>query len=104
MQAKAAVVVVVPIRKVCLVIKQEIMKRPRRDILVVVKNQFRSEQAIEQEVEWLDTILRITESNEQFCGAHELVNRNRITQKPRHILKVIRFIELPPFRFLINKN
>jgi hypothetical protein len=80
------------------------MPGPKRDILVIVKDQFLSEQAIEQEVECLNEILRNAESDEQFCIAHELVDRNRITQKPQRILKAIRFTELKPFRFLINKN
>lgn len=80
------------------------MKSAKRDILVVVKNQFRSEQAIEQEVKWLNEILRITESNEHFCMAHELVDRNRITRKPQRILKATRRIYLQRFRFLINRN
>ncbi|HEX7844200.1 MAG TPA: hypothetical protein VF476_00285 [Chitinophagaceae bacterium] len=80
------------------------MPGPKRDILVVVKDQYLSEQAIEQEVECLNEILRISETNEQFCLAHELVDRNRITAKPQRILKAIRFTELKPFRFLVNKN
>lgn len=80
------------------------MPGPKRDILVIVKDQLLSEQAIEHEVECLNEILRIAESNEQFCIVHELVDRNRITQKPQRILKAIRFTELKPFRFLINKN
>ena len=80
------------------------MPGPKRDILVIVKDQFLSEQAIEHEVECLNEILRIAESNEEFCIAHELVDRNRISHKPQRILKAIRFTELKPFRFLINKN
>ena len=80
------------------------MPGPKRDILVIVKDQFLSEQAIEQEVECLNEILRNAESDEQFCIAHELVDRNRITQKSQRILKAISFTELKPFRFLINKN
>ncbi len=80
------------------------MSSPKRDILVVVKNQFLSDDAIEHEVECLNELLRIAETNEQFCIAHELADRNRITNKPRRILKAIRFVQLQPFRFLINKN
>ena len=80
------------------------MKRPKRDILVVVKNHQHNEHAIEQEVEWLNEILYIAESEVHFCIAHELVDRNRITQKPTRILKAIRFCHLPAFRFLLNKN
>ena len=80
------------------------MKTPQRDILVLLKNGFMSEQAIEQEVGCLNELLRHTESPEEFCIAHELVNRNRITSKPHKILHAIRSSTLKPFRFLINKN
>ncbi|MBO9657389.1 MAG: hypothetical protein J7527_01045 [Chitinophagaceae bacterium] len=77
---------------------------PNRDLLVLLKNEFMSQQAIDHEVECLNDILLIAESDEHFCVAHELVDRNRITSKPARILKAIRFSELKPFRFLINKN
>lgn len=80
------------------------MNTPRRDILVVVKNQFLSERAIEQEVACLHEILRFAESHEQFCIAHELVDRNRITQRVKKILRESKYYRLRPFRFLINKN
>ena len=80
------------------------MPGPKRDILVVVKDQHLSDQAIEHEVECLNEILRLAETNEHFCIAHELVDRYRITAKPRRILKAILFTELKAFQFLINKN
>jgi hypothetical protein len=80
------------------------MKMPNRDLLVLLKSEFMSQQAIEQEVEYLNDMLRRTESDDQFCLAHELVDRNKITSKPKKILKAIRFTELKQFRFLINKN
>ena len=80
------------------------MKMPTRDLLVLLKNEFMSQRALDHEVECLNDILRTAESDEQFCVAHELVNRNRITDKPKRILKAIRYSELKPFRFLINKN
>jgi hypothetical protein len=80
------------------------MKIPNRNLLMLLKNQFMSDQAIEHEVECLNEILLKTESPEHFCIAHELVNRNRVTSKPKKILRAIRFAELKPFRFLINKN
>ena len=80
------------------------MKMPTRDLLVLLKNEFMSQRALDHEVECLNDILRTAESDEQFCVAHELVNRNRITDKPKRILKAIRYSELRPFRFLINKN
>lgn len=75
-----------------------------RDILVLLKNEFMSEQAIEQEVENLNAIFRMTESSKSFFLAHELVDRNNITSKERKISEAIRHQELKPFRFLINKN
>ena len=80
------------------------MRGPKRDILVVVKDQYLSEQDIEQEVQYLNEMLRITETQEEFCKAHELVDRNRITNRSKKIIKAIQFSELQPFRFLINKN
>ena len=80
------------------------MKMPNRDLLVLLKSEFMSQQAIEQEVECLNDMLRRTESDDQFCIAHELVDRNRIASNPKKILKAIRFTELRQFRFLINKN
>ena len=55
------------------------MKMPNRDLLVLLKSEFMSPKAIELEVECLNDMLRCTESDEQFCIAHELVDRNRIT-------------------------
>lgn len=80
------------------------MKMPTRDLLVLLKNEFMTQRAIDHEVECLNDILRTAESDEQFCRAHELVDRNRITSKPKKIRNAIRYVELRPFRFLINKN
>jgi hypothetical protein len=80
------------------------MKTPNRDLLVLLKNEFASEQSIEHEVKWINHILVQAESPEQFCIAHELVTRHRITSKHKKILQAIRFAELRPFSFLINKN
>lgn len=80
------------------------MNGPKRDILVVVKNQFISDDAIEQELECLNEVLRFAESDEEFCKAHELVDRNRITHRKSRIIKESRHYYLRPFRFLINRN
>ena len=80
------------------------MKMPTRDLLVLLKNEFMSQGAIDHEVECLNDILRIVESDDKFCIAHELVTRNRITSRSKKILKAIRYVELKPFSFLINKN
>jgi len=80
------------------------MGNPNRNLLVLLRNQFMNRQAIEQEVESINDILLQTESLQQFCIAHELVDRNHITSKSKKILNAIRMAELKPFRFLICKN
>ena len=77
---------------------------PDRDLLVLLKNEFMSQQAIEQEVECLNEILLQTESPFEFCKAHELVKRNHITQKTSTLLAAFRNVQLKPFWFLISRN
>jgi hypothetical protein len=80
------------------------MKAFDRDLLVLLKNEFMSQQAIEQEVEYLHEILLKTEGDEEFCRANELVHRNHITQNPHKLLKAFRQASLKPFWFFISKN
>lgn len=80
------------------------MKMPNRDLLVLLKNEYMSQSAIDHEVECLNHILHEAESDAHFCIAHELVDRNFITNNTKRILKAIRYTELKPFQFLINKN
>jgi hypothetical protein len=80
------------------------LKNPSRDLLVLLKNEFMTEQSIEREVDSLNEILHKAESPESFCTAHELVLRNHITKQPVKILNATRQSELKAFRFLINKN
>jgi hypothetical protein len=81
------------------------MKTSRdRDLLVLIKNEFMSQQAIDHEVEQLNNILRYTELPHQFCRAHELVQRNKITQKADRLLVAFRSPLLKPFWFLISRN
>jgi len=74
------------------------------NMLVLLRNQFMSEKAIQQVVENLNELLEEAASAEHFCKAHELVARNRITSRPNKILEAISQIELRAFYFLINKN
>lgn len=80
------------------------MINPNRDIMVLLKHEFMSELALQQEVENLNKILIQTESSDSFCIAHELVNRNRIISNKKKLLKESNFHTLRPFVFLINKN
>lgn len=80
------------------------MNRYGRNLLVILKTDLLSEKALEKEYDYLHELLLHTESPEQFCLAHELVDRNRITSSKKKILKEARHFQLRPFRFLINKN
>ena len=80
------------------------MRSPDRDLLVLLKDEFISKQALEEQVDYLNQILLKTELPEEFCRAHELVSRNRITQKQKRILEAAKDFHLKPFRFLISKN
>lgn len=80
------------------------MKNLGRNILLLFKDEFMSEQAIEQEVAYLNEILSVTDTVERFCNANELVDRNRITSNRKKILKEANHLRLRPFRFFINKN
>jgi hypothetical protein len=75
-----------------------------RNLLVVLKSGFMSEEAIEQQVDSINNILYQVESAELFCTAHELVDRNRITSNPNKLLRESSYRNLRTFRFLINKN
>jgi hypothetical protein len=77
---------------------------PNRDLLVLFKNEFMSQKAMEKEVNCLNKILLSVELPCEFCKTHELIRRNRITQKPRKLLDAFRQTELKPFWFLIGKN
>jgi hypothetical protein len=86
------------------ILKMATMKTPSRDLLVLLRNELASEQAIEQELKSINYILMRAESPEGFCMAHELVTRHYITSSSKKILRAIRFVELKPFQFLLNKN
>jgi hypothetical protein len=80
------------------------MTNKNQKTLFLFYNGFIDELALEQEMEHLNEILQTTASPEQFCIAHELVDRNRIISNKRRIMKVSGYIQLRAFRFLINKN
>ncbi len=75
-----------------------------RNLLVFINPGLLNEKTMEKEVECLNEVLVTTESPEQFCMVHELVDRNRITKNRKKILKESCHFTLRPFRFLINKN
>lgn len=75
-----------------------------RNLMVLLRTEFMSEQAIEQEVENLHNLLIETEVPEIFCDAHELVTRNYISNNPNRILMASLEPNLKAFHFLLNKN
>ena len=76
------------------------MENNGKNLLVLFNNKFNNK----QEENCLKQILHLTGSSQQFCTAHELVDRNRITSKKKKIVKESGRISLRAFRFLINKN
>lgn len=80
------------------------MMNSNRGILVLLKNEFMTEQAMEHEVELLNELLKQVESSRSFCKAHELVDRNQITSNEKKILRESSHSRLRAFRFFINKN
>jgi tRNA G10 N-methylase Trm11 len=82
------------------------MKSPNRDLLVLLKDETMSEQAIEQEVEKLNTILFNVETSESFYASHELLDMNKfkIFRGKKHLQQVSREKALKPFIFLCNIN
>ncbi|HEY8388976.1 MAG TPA: hypothetical protein VIK74_10255 [Parasegetibacter sp.] len=82
------------------------MKTPNRDLLVLVKDEYMNEQAIENEIEQLNELLYVVESIENFCLAHEILDLNRfkVYELPFKVREVIQQSELKPFQFIFNKN
>ena len=82
------------------------MKTKNRDLLVLLKDDFRTEQAIENELERLNELLLRTETIINFCVANEILdfNRYKIYQEYNKIIKVLGQDKLKPFQFICNKN
>jgi hypothetical protein len=82
------------------------MKRPNRDLLVLVKEESLNKDAIEFELEQLNKLLVNSETVDCLCVAHEIadLNRYKILNKSHHIRDVIKHKELKPFVFILNKN
>ncbi len=78
------------------------MHNYNRDIILLLKEQRIYRHDIE--VKKLHALIASVEKIEVFCTVHELVVRNRITQKKFRIAEVMRTPALKPFYFLINKN
>jgi hypothetical protein len=82
------------------------MKTPNRDLLVLVKDEYASEQSMEQELEQLNDLLYHYETMDIFCVAHEVfdLRKYRVIHKPELLRQIIRRKEWKPFQFVCNKN
>jgi hypothetical protein len=82
------------------------MKSPNRDLLVLLKDEFMSEHAIEREVERLNAMLFNVESFDNISVSHELIdlNKYKIFHENKIVQQAIREKQLKPFVFLFNMN
>jgi hypothetical protein len=82
------------------------MKTRNRDLLVLFKDEFKNEQAIENELEKLNDLLHSTETIENYCIAYEVIdlNKYKIYHQRKKIVEVIMQEKLKPFQFICNKN
>lgn len=85
----------------------EAMKQnQRRDLLVLLNNEQRTQQAIDHEVEWLHDVLFHVEELDNFCKAHEVlnVNRHKVINNINKVRKTVLRKTLKAFEFVSNKN
>src|SRR3954452_4842043 len=93
-------------QRICWLLKSNKMKTKNRDLLVLLKDDFHNEQAIEIELERLNELLLRTETIFNFCIANEILdfNRYRIYHEYPKMVKVLNQQKLKPFQFICNKN
>lgn len=82
------------------------MKTPNRDLLVLLKDEFRNETSMEYELEQLNEILFRIETMENFCTASEVfdLNKYQIIDDSKKLSRLLNKPELKPFQFIFNKN
>jgi hypothetical protein len=82
------------------------MQRPKRDLLVLLKQELMTPQAMEQQVDQLHELLYKVESVENLILAHEIININnyKVSSKSFHLRNLFRQREIKPFVFLNCKN
>lgn len=82
------------------------MKVPNRDMLVLVKDEFLSDDSIQIELERINRLLVSFETLENLCKAHEVFDLNRYKRitKTMQVKKIFNASEVKPFIFIINKN
>ncbi len=82
------------------------MKKPNRDLLVLLKDEFQNDLSMEMELEQLNEILFHTETIENYCIASEVfdMNKFKMIEDRKKLSRLLNQSELKPFQFLINKN
>lgn len=82
------------------------MKNTNRDLLVLVRDENSNQQEINADVAKLNRLLLALETVDCFCTAHEIidVNKYKIVQQKKELMRIIKASSLKPFQFLINKN
>ena len=82
------------------------MKRLKRDLILLRKEDQLDELNIEKEVECLNYLLQMAETIPALSKAHELIDMNRykIYQDTITVSKALKQKEAKPFQFIINKN
>ena len=81
------------------------MKSPNRDLLVLVKHAHENQEAMDQELTQLHSLLLDVENPRTFCTVFEVIdcNRFRVFADQKRIMKTISSGE-DAFVFLNNKN
>ena len=82
------------------------MKNSNRDLLVLVRDGYADQDAIQNELQQLNRMLIRFETTENFCIAHEVfdVNKYRVITSLSRLRKFIERDEIKPFVFVFNKN
>lgn len=82
------------------------MKRLKRDLILLRKEDQLDHLNIEREVECLNDLLQSVESLSSLCKAYELIDMNRykIYQDSLTITKALKQKDIKPFQFIFNKN
>jgi hypothetical protein len=82
------------------------MKNSNRDLLVLVKDAYTNKEAMQYELQQLNTLLVNFETLESFCIAHEVfdIHKYRVITKRSQLQKIIENDTLKPFMFICNKN
>ena len=77
------------------------MKQPNRDLLILLKQELMSTEAIEHEVDLLHNLLAHVEKVDNFIVAHEVIDLNKlkIIKSKAGLKDILRYSNLKRFTF-----